>query len=150
MTYPVSASRSWQRQNRRPERTPAKSNLYSKVFLRGSTQWPPFTTRMATASWTGIRWVYPPRAGASPTTPRAMPVHPISIRQHLTSTAKQIRQSVSLSTTELSPFNHCDGNTETTMKTQALAQIPDPQPLKGPVARLSNVVKTYKTGDVEV
>jgi len=36
------------------------------------------------------------------------------------------------------------------MKTQALAQIPDPKPTEGPVVRLSNVVKTYKAGDVEV
>ena len=36
------------------------------------------------------------------------------------------------------------------MKTQALAQIPDPKPTEWPVVRLSNVVKTYKAGDVEV
>ena len=36
------------------------------------------------------------------------------------------------------------------MKTHALAQIPDPKPTEGPVVRLSNVVKTYKAGDVEV
>ena len=36
------------------------------------------------------------------------------------------------------------------MKTQALAQIPEPKPTEGHVVRLSNVVKTYKAGDVEV
>jgi ABC-type lipoprotein export system ATPase subunit len=36
------------------------------------------------------------------------------------------------------------------MKTQALAQIPETKRADGPVVRLSNVVKTYKEGDVEV
>lgn len=36
------------------------------------------------------------------------------------------------------------------MKTQALAQIPNSKPTEGPIVRLSNVVKTYKAGDVEV
>src|SRR5215467_5847408 len=36
------------------------------------------------------------------------------------------------------------------MKTQAMAQIPDPKPTEVPVVRLSRVVKTYKAGDVEV
>jgi putative ABC transport system ATP-binding protein len=36
------------------------------------------------------------------------------------------------------------------MKTQALAQIPETKQAGGPVARLSDVVKVYKEGDVEV
>jgi len=36
------------------------------------------------------------------------------------------------------------------MKTQALAQIPGPKPTEAAVVHLSNVVKTYKAGDVEV
>jgi hypothetical protein len=36
------------------------------------------------------------------------------------------------------------------MKTQALAQIPETKHAGGPVARLSDVVKVYKEGDVEV
>src|SRR5215471_2106637 len=36
------------------------------------------------------------------------------------------------------------------MKTQALAQIPGPKPTEAAVVQLSNVVKTYKAGDVEV
>jgi len=36
------------------------------------------------------------------------------------------------------------------MKTQALAQVPGPKPTEAAVVHLSNVVKTYKAGDVEV
>jgi hypothetical protein len=36
------------------------------------------------------------------------------------------------------------------MKTQALAQIPETKRVDGPVVRLSNVVKVYKAGDIEV
>ena len=36
------------------------------------------------------------------------------------------------------------------MKTQALAQIPETKHAGGPVVRLSDVVKVYKEGDVEV
>ncbi len=36
------------------------------------------------------------------------------------------------------------------MKTQALAQIPESKHADGPVVRLSDVVKVYKEGDVEV
>jgi hypothetical protein len=36
------------------------------------------------------------------------------------------------------------------MKTQALAQIPETRRADGSVARLSNVVKVYQAGDVEV
>jgi putative ABC transport system ATP-binding protein len=36
------------------------------------------------------------------------------------------------------------------MKTQALAQIPETKRADRPVVRLSNVVKIYKEGDVEV
>ena len=36
------------------------------------------------------------------------------------------------------------------MKTQALAQIPETKGAGGPVVRLSDVVKVYNAGDVEV
>lgn len=39
---------------------------------------------------------------------------------------------------------------EMKMKMQALAQIPETEPADGAVVRLSNVVKVYKEGDVEV
>src|SRR5258708_833742 len=43
-----------------------------------------------------------------------------------------------------------NGKTRTKMKTQALAQIPETKHAGGPVVRLSDVVKVYKEGDVEV
>jgi putative ABC transport system ATP-binding protein len=36
------------------------------------------------------------------------------------------------------------------MRTQTQAPIPDAKPTEGPVVRLSNVVKTYKAGDIEI
>src|SRR5713101_2266609 len=43
-----------------------------------------------------------------------------------------------------------NGKTRAKMKTQALAQIPETKHAGGPVVRLSDVVKVYKEGDVEV
>jgi putative ABC transport system ATP-binding protein len=36
------------------------------------------------------------------------------------------------------------------MKTQARTQLPETKHADGPIVRLSNVVKTYNAGDVEV
>src|ERR1700675_1253254 len=48
------------------------------------------------------------------------------------------------------PLDPQNGKTRAKMKTQALAQIPETKQAGGPVARLSDVVKVYKEGDVEV